>query len=82
MNAKNEMFGHLCLRRLVGLGTAIAMLRTVVCAEAVAFSSQPVFAPATNAPLAGLLQVDTDVDARVSVLVNDGTGTWRRDFFD
>lgn len=44
--------------------------------------SGPSFTPATNAPLAGLLQLTTDVDSRLSILVSDGTGIWERDFYD
>lgn len=44
--------------------------------------SGPTFIPATNAPLAGTLQLTTSVNSRVSVLVSDGTNTWERDFFD
>ena len=42
----------------------------------------PSFTPATNAPLAGTLQLTTDVDSRVNVLVSDANGTWERDFYD
>src|SRR5208337_4180757 len=49
---------------------------------AVTILSGPTFTPATNAPLAGLLQLTTDVDSRVSVLVSDGTNLWERDFYD
>jgi arylsulfate sulfotransferase len=45
------------------------------------FLSGPTFTPATAAPLAGLLQVTTDVRARISVTVNDGTNVWKRDFY-
>jgi arylsulfate sulfotransferase len=44
--------------------------------------SGPTFTPAANAPLAGVLQLTTDVNSRVSVLVNDGTSLWERDFYD
>lgn len=50
--------------------------------QAVTILSGPTFAPAANAPLAGLLKVTTDVASRVSVLVNDGTNTWERDFYN
>lgn len=36
----------------------------------------------TNAPLAGLLQLATDVPSRISVSVNDGTTVWTHDFLD
>src|SRR5262249_44272096 len=44
--------------------------------------SGPTFTPSVNAPLAGTLQVATDVSSRVSVLVSDGTNVWQRDFYD
>lgn len=44
--------------------------------------SGPSFTPAPNAPLAGVLQLTTDVASRISVLVSDGTNTWERDFYD
>ncbi|HKW28757.1 MAG TPA: aryl-sulfate sulfotransferase [Verrucomicrobiae bacterium] len=50
--------------------------------EAVSILSGPSFIPATNAPLAGLLQLTTDVDSRIGVLVSDGTDLWERDFYD
>lgn len=42
----------------------------------------PSFAKSTNAPLAGTLQLTTDVPSRVTVAVSDGTNTWERRFFD
>src|SRR5690349_20674667 len=62
--------------------TAAGILFGSICAQAVTFVSAPSFSPATNAPLAGILQVTTDVDSRISVSVDDGTGTWQRTFFD
>ena len=50
--------------------------------EAVTILSGPTFTKAANAPLAGSLQLMTDVPARVSVSVNDGVGVWSRDFID
>ncbi len=44
--------------------------------------SGPTFTPAPAAPLAGTLQLTTDVNSRVSVVVSDGTNTWEKDFFD
>ena len=49
---------------------------------AVTILSGPSFTPAANAPLAGLLQLTTDVNSRISVLVSDGTDIWERDFYD
>ena len=50
--------------------------------RALTITSGPFFTPATNAPLAGLLELTTDVDSRVSVSVNTGTNSWERNFFD
>lgn len=44
--------------------------------------SGPTITPGTNAPLAGLLRLTTDVDSRISVRVADQTGFWERDFYD
>ena len=40
------------------------------------------FTPSTNAPLAGVLNVATDAESRVSVSVDDGKKPWKRDFSD
>src|SRR5262249_13618254 len=40
------------------------------------------FIPATNAPLAGTLQITTDDLSRVAVSVYDGVKTWQRRFYD
>jgi hypothetical protein len=50
--------------------------------QALTILSGPSFTPATNAPLAGLLQLSTDVDSRVSVTAIDGANTWTRGFHD
>lgn len=50
--------------------------------RAVTILSGPYFTPATNAPLAGLLQLTTDVDSRISVLISDGMSYWEKDFYD
>jgi arylsulfate sulfotransferase len=82
INARNGMLGNLFLRRLVKLAATMAIMKSAICADAITFRSPPVFTPATNAPLSGVLAVKTDIDSRVSVLVNDGTETWRHNFFD
>lgn len=48
---------------------------------AVTILSGPTFTPSTNAPLAGLLKVNTDVPSRISVLVSDGTSAWEKDYY-
>lgn len=49
-------------------------------APAVTLSSAPTFTPSTNAVLAGMLSLATDVPSRVSVSVSDGKSTWVRNF--
>lgn len=69
--------------RCIALCFAIAWSVTVsLRAVAITVLSGPSFTPATNAPLAGVLQVTTDVPSRVSVLVSNGTNVWERDFFN
>ncbi len=48
---------------------------------AITILSGPTFTPAPGAPLAGVLQLTTDVPGRVSVLVSGGTNVWERDFY-
>jgi hypothetical protein len=50
--------------------------------QAITISSGPAFTQAAPAPLAGTLQLTTDVSSRVSVSVSDGMETWKRDFYD
>ena len=42
----------------------------------------PTFSSSATAPLAGTLRLKTDVPARLSVVVNDGTSTWTKDFLE
>ncbi|MGO9199493.1 MAG: aryl-sulfate sulfotransferase [Limisphaerales bacterium] len=51
-------------------------------ARAVTILSGPSFTEAVSAPLAGALQLTTDVSSRVSVSVSDGVGNWERGFYD
>ena len=60
----------------------LVVLITASCAHALTVLAGPSFTPATNAPLAGVLTLTTDRDSMVSVSVNDGKKTWKRDFFD
>ena len=64
------------------LSLTAAFLAVSICSQAVTISSGPSFAQATNAPLAGVLQLTTDAETRVSVSVNDGTNVWERHFYD
>ena len=60
----------------------ISMRSRAVTISGPSFLSGPSFTPATNAPLAGVLSLTTDVKSRVSVLVSDGTSVWEKDFYD
>jgi arylsulfate sulfotransferase len=60
-----------------------AALGLLVCAStslAVTIVSGPMFAASTNAPLAGLLQISTDVESRVVLSVTNQQGSWSRSF--
>jgi arylsulfate sulfotransferase len=62
---------------------ALAMAIAVsLSAQALTITTRPTFTPAPLAPLAGLLQLSTDIPSRVSVSVSDGTNTWQRNFYD
>jgi arylsulfate sulfotransferase len=50
--------------------------------RALSFVAGPVFSPAANAPLAGVLQVETDVPTRLNVTINDGERVRTISFFD
>jgi arylsulfate sulfotransferase len=50
--------------------------------RAVTILTGPTFTPATNAPLAGLLRLTTDVDTRVKVVISEGTNACERNFYD
>ncbi len=60
----------------------LVLLLTRGSSPAVALLSGPTFTQSTNALLAGLLSVTTDVDSRVSVSVSDGVASWTRNFHD
>ncbi len=74
---KNRVF-----RIIIALSVFAPIIGLAQNPHAVTILSGPTFTPATNAPLAGVLQLTTDVDSRVSVLVSDGTNFWERDFYD
>ena len=73
-NTPTRWFAVLCV--------LISTLAVSPRARAVSILSGPGFIPATNAPLAGMLQLTTDVDSRVSVLVSDGMIFWEKDFYE
>lgn len=72
---------------VVACGVA-ALMTTPLAARATASSgpinivSGPTLTPATNAPLAAVLRLTTDVDSRISVRVADDAGVRERDFYD
>jgi arylsulfate sulfotransferase len=68
--------------RMVLTWLTAAILTIPRWSHAVTLLSGPTFSPATNAPLAGRLQLTTDVNSRISVLVDDGTDSWEKDFYD
>jgi len=69
------------LRIRISVATALACGISIA-ARGLTILSGPSFTPATNAALAGLLQLTTDQDSRVSVSVSDGTNTWARGFYE
>jgi arylsulfate sulfotransferase len=60
----------------------LVVLATTTCSYALSVLPGLSFTPGTNAPLAGVLTLTTDTDSMVSVSVNDGKKSWKRDFFD
>ena len=70
------------LRNAIVFSLTLAALGVSFCSNAVTILSGPLFTEATNAPLAGVMQLTTDEDTRVSVSVNDGTDVWERHFYD
>lgn len=82
MKSKWRLPKYHLLRRLFKAAIDVILPMAAISAHAVSIVSTPNFLPATKAPLAGTLKVDTDVDSRVSVSVTDGTETWQRNFFD
>lgn len=70
------------IRRLAVSCVVVSALTISPLSHAVTILSGPSFTPAPNAPLAGTLQLTTDVDSRVSVLVSDGMNFWEKDFYD
>jgi hypothetical protein len=74
---------HHDFRTIAVLTLAIASFSaTTFKTAALTITSGPIFTPASNAPLAGVLQLGTDVPTRVSLSVWDGTNTWQRNFLD
>lgn len=59
---------------------AVAVNVTTLC-QAITFTSGPTLTPSTKAPLAAVLELETDVPSRISVSVFDGHDAWSRDFY-
>jgi len=76
------MIVHLITRWMVQVTSIVSVLAVSSYSQAVTILSGPSFAPAAKAPLAGVLQLTTDVPSRVSVLVSDGTSLWGKDFYE
>src|SRR6266550_8207400 len=72
----------LSMRKNSTLAMVASLLLGTISSHAVTILSGPSFTQSTNAPLAGTLQLTTDIDSRVSILVEDGTEIWLRDFYD
>jgi len=72
---------HLRTRWMVGF-TAMVSILAAPCSQGITILSGPSFASSANAPLAGVLQLTTDVPSRIGVLVSDGTSLWQKDFYD
>ena len=68
-------------RVVTGLITVLA-LTVSVSVQAISILSGPTFTPASGAPLAGTLQITTDVSSRISIYINDGTNILEKDFYD
>jgi arylsulfate sulfotransferase len=70
------------IRRLMLLHVIAAILALPLRSDALTILSGPTFTKAVNAPLAGNLQITTDVASKISISVFDGTNTWQRSFQD
>ena len=70
------------LHRCYALATLFAFLLMASSALALTIVTPPTFSSSATAPLAGTLRLKTDVPARLSVVVNDGTSTWTKDFLE
>jgi hypothetical protein len=73
---------RLLVRRSILIPAFASIWLVSIHALALTITSPPTLTRATNAPLAGILQLATDVPSRVSVSVNDGTTVWTHDFLD
>jgi arylsulfate sulfotransferase len=74
---RKSSFQRVALPLLVSLVSTVSLT-----CRAITILSGPTFTPSANAPLAGLLQLTTDVPSRVSIQVNDGTEVWQRNFYN
>ena len=81
-NSGNAGSRNAPLRHARVFSLTLALLGISFCSQAVTILSGPSFTQATNAPLAGVLQLTTDEDTRVRVTLDDGTDVWERRFYD
>jgi hypothetical protein len=78
----NNVVEQVVLQSVKRLLSVVAVLAGTFLSHGLTIVSGPSINPATNAPLAAILQLTTDVDSRVSVSVNDGSSVWVRNFYD
>jgi arylsulfate sulfotransferase len=76
------LFRNPLLHRAKTLTLMLALLEISFGSQALTVLSGPTFVEATNAPLAGTLQLSTDMEIRISISVDDGLQVWKRNFYD
>ncbi len=79
--ARTDTIPRQLRRWLIAFCLVTSLLAVSLSAEAVTILTGPAFTPSTTAPLAGLLQLTTDVSSQLSIQVTDGTNIWLRDFY-
>lgn len=70
------------MRPFIAIAMTVIIVASCLRSTAVTILPGLSFTPATNAPLAGVLHLTTDVNSMVSILVSNGTNLWQRDFYD
>ena len=60
----------------------VTLQATITPCSAVTVLPGMILEKATNAPLAGVLSLKTDIPSRVAIAVDDGTTVWERNFYD
>jgi arylsulfate sulfotransferase len=69
-------------RQLIKLSVVAVWVTAAHCSNALTITSGPTFAPAPNAPQAGLLELSTDDPSRISIAVTNSTESWQRNFYE